>query len=264
MLSNEEKCHLKFSTRTVGNSRLVLKGDLDIINNPKLSDCCSIAHLLDNNPDNDLIEREIRIEGNPSFCNSVEEVLANCEDTTSVCDEIELIVEDNSIRIPTFPAPIEIGKIFNKNWELVYECFGNCPDEYGLSDTSGEPTVLHVQIDNYDANWNFLCHFMKDVQLTPPASESRESRLQAADFLLAPNPALTETFIDLEKLKGEAVSLKIINHFGQEVYQKDLEKVVDFREKIDISSFSNRLYLLQIQPKGSIAVSKTLMISRLY
>jgi len=61
-----------------------------------------------------------------------------------------------------------------------------------------------------------------------------------------------------------AVTLRIYNHFGQEVYERHIEKVETTKETIDLAEITNGLYLLKIQPKGRRAISKKLMVSRLY
>jgi len=57
--------------------------------NPLLSNCCSIVHLIDDNPDNGQVLGSINISNNLQFCNSIEEILQYCQSTepcdTSIC-----------------------------------------------------------------------------------------------------------------------------------------------------------------------------------
>ena len=66
------------------------------------------------------------------------------------------------------------------------------------------------------------------------------------------------------QIAGEAVTLKLFNQFGQEVFQQVIEKVVQPSVEIDLTAFSNGLYFLHVQPKGKKVLSKRLVVNRLY
>lgn len=182
---------------------------------------------------------------------------------TSFCEEVTITINPNfrGFTISNLNAPIEIVKVFGPNWELLRECFADCDNEIQLLELSGDR--YYIQVTMYDENWTPLCNLEEVVEF-PNTSESRNTELQAADFALYPNPALAETRIDLQKVKGEVVTLKLFNQFGQEVYKQPIEKVVQSNAKIDLSPFSNGLYLLHIQTKGRKVLSKKLVVNRLY
>ena len=82
--------------------------------------------------------------------------------------------------------------------------------------------------------------------------------------VLSPNPAFGVTFLDMKAFKNLSVQLRLVNQFGQEVWQNYIEKVSDFPERITVAQFPNGLYFLQIQSKGKRVVTKKLIVNRLY
>ena len=83
-------------------------------------------------------------------------------------------------------------------------------------------------------------------------------------FSLYPNPAYEAVYLDLKPLEGTEVTLSILNQFGQKIYEKRIEKVVNEPEKVDISNFSNGLYFLQIKGENRKLIGKRLIVNRLY
>ena len=201
-------------------------------------------------------KQDIEIQAGSTPCEE------NCP-PTNFCEEVTITIDENTrgFTIGQLNAPIEIVKVFGPNWELLRECFADCGDEIQLLELSGNR--YYIQVTMYDENWTPLCNLEEVVEFSN-SSESRNTKLQAVDFTLYPNPALTETSIDLQQIQGEAVTLKLFNQFGQEVYQKAIEEVKQPSAKIDLTSFSNGLYLLHIQAKGRKMWSKRLVVNRLY
>ncbi len=58
--------------------------------------------------------------------------------------------------------------------------------------------------------------------------------------------------------------MRLINQFGQRVWQKKLGEVREKTQKIDLHTFQNGLYFLQIQVAGRKPMTKKLLINRLY
>jgi len=238
----------------------LVEGRLNISVNSLLADCCSIAHLVDDNPDNGVVNGEVAIFRNDSFCNSVEEILANCGDTSPFsCDNIKVDYANNDLTISGLTAPIEIVKIFDKDWQLLFECFADCEETITLSNVNS--AIFRVQIANYDEDWNFLCHGDQDLI---PAEDRTLNQLVAEDFSLYPNPAYESVYLDLSLLEETKITLTILNQFGQKMYEKRMEKGLNKQEKIDISNFSNGLYFLQIQEGNRKPIGKRLVVNRLY
>jgi len=88
--------------------------------------------------------------------------------------------------------------------------------------------------------------------------------LPIPNFTLSPNPAFGTTFLNLDKLKGQRMQLRLMNQFGQQVWYRNIEKISDVSEKIDLQGFQNGLYFLQIQLADKRLQTKKLLISQLY
>lgn len=226
--------------------------------NPQLSNCCAILPLIDEDPTNRQINGNIIINENASFCNSIEEILDNCQNTGFSCENIDITYENNELTIKGLTAPIAIVKVFDKDWHQLFDCFADCEETITLPNVTSD--IFRIQIASYDEDWKFLCH--GDQDFVPAGSRNRN--FTAADFTLSPNPAQSQVFIDLKRLKGEKVTLQLQNQFGQIVRTQQVEKVTDLPEKMDVSIIPNGLYFLQIQVKGRRTMGKKILVSRLY
>jgi hypothetical protein len=92
-----------------------------------------------------------------------------------------------------------------------------------------------------------------------------------ADYTLFPNPAgesVSILFSD-EVTKSQTITptnLTFINQLGKPVYQRTIDAdILENRVlQVDLSGFSNGLYLVKIETVGQRAVVKRLMVSRMY
>ena len=238
-----------------------LENGLAIASNPMLENCCAIAHLVDANLDNGTVGGIIAIQDNGDFCSTIEAILQNCQAPLSYCENIQITSSDNEISIYNNIAPIEIVKVFDNNYALIYQCFADCEETINLSDLAAG--TYHLNINAYDESWNHICERTASVEVGGNAQD-RGIDFSPADFTVFPNPAKTEAFIDLSKLKGEKVELVLFNQFGQEVNKQVIDKVEAQRIMLDLSATQNGLYILKIKSKNRKAVAKKLMVSRLY
>ena len=233
---------------------------LIIVNNPALSNCCALTHLIDEDSTNGKVLSQIVIQENIQFCNSPEEILQNCQ-PTSPCETTQIQSTNNQLSITNLSAPIEILKVFDADYNLIYECFADCEDSIRLSDLAAGR--YHININFYDENWQHICEKNESVEVLGDA-QNRNGELVPSDFALYPNPAEAEVFVDLHKLKGETVQLTLYNQFGQAVRQQKIEKVKTNKEKVDLRAIQNGLYILKIETKERKAIAKKLIINRLY
>ena len=84
----------------------------------------------------------------------------------------------------------------------------------------------------------------------------------AATITLFPNPASTNVSVDLQSLVGKDIDLTLYNNLGQVVYQQRLEEITNELFVISTAQFKNGLYLLEIQGKEGLSVTKKLMINQ--
>ncbi|MEM1119718.1 MAG: SdrD B-like domain-containing protein [Bacteroidota bacterium] len=73
---------------------------------------------------------------------------------TGTCSDINISTNNGQIVISGLTAPIEITKIFDASWNLIYQCSGNCPNTITESVSNGDYTV---QVQFYTAQWGFIC-----------------------------------------------------------------------------------------------------------
>jgi len=244
------------------NIELIEKGFL-ISRNDKLADCCGIAHLLDEDPTNGVVLGVTQIQRNLGFCNAPTTILENCENNLEAsCDFVEIITTvPLGISIQNLIAPIQIVKVFDANYATVFDCFGDCEETINLTDLA--VGRYHININFYDENWQPICEKVETVEIEAN-TQDRNTQLLPADFALYPNPAELETFIDLGKLKGETVQLVLFNQFGQKISEQTVRKVAVQKERIDISTLQNGVYILQIKAAGKRPIAKKMIVNRLY
>ena len=244
----------------LGGSPVITSLIIDI--NPKLSECCAIVHLIDDDASNGIAAFGSLIRNNALFCNSKEEILQNCQNQpTNPCETTLIQTTNSQLGISNLTAPIEIIKVFDSNYATVYECFADCEETINLPDLAAG--IYHININAYDENWQHLCERVETVQIQS-STQNRNSDFAPTDFALFPNPASTATFIDLSKLKGEKVELALLNQFGQQVSHQVIEQVSEQVAVIDLATIQNGLYILKIKSKNRKAIAKKLLVSRLY
>lgn len=65
-------------------------------------------------------------------------------------------------------------------------------------------------------------------------------------------------------MKGETVQLVLFNQFGQKISVQTVRKVAVQKERIDISTLQNGVYILQIKAAGKRPIAKKMIVNRLY
>ncbi len=73
-----------------------------------------------------------------------------------------------------------------------------------------------------------------------------------------PNPATHSFTLDLKDIKGEELTVSIINMVGQTVYQKDFVVSGNFTQTFDIMEFANGVYTIDIKV-GNFVIRKKLI-----
>lgn len=246
-----------------------LEGNVTIKSNPSLSDCCGLAHLVDDDPFFGTNNAVFSIANNPFSCKAISNILSDCQTSTPSCSDIQVNANGGNISITGLTAANVILKVFDKNYRVLFNCFGDCDNLIQLNDLSSG--TYRVSINFYNANWIPICETIVTVELSGNdavvsfSDRTNEQALQIPNkFLLAPNPAYGATFVDLKHLAGNPVRLQLINQFGQSVWTKEIQTAALAPEKIDIYTFDNGLYYLLIEPKGRPIVTQKLIIAKLY
>ncbi len=193
-----------------------------------------------------------------------EEDPGNGGDAEEFCDHASASGNDGVLTIGGLTAPIEIVDVFDENYNPIYNCFANCGDFQTVENLlAGD---YFVQVKAYDEGFNFLCVTTIPVHLERGATSRQKliDGLQAEDVDLYPNPAKEQVTLNLDGLQKQAVQISIYNSFSQKVWEQNIKELQQAKVKIDLSSFSNGLHFLYVQPVNKRPISKKLMISRLY
>jgi len=79
-----------------------------------------------------------------------------------------------------------------------------------------------------------------------PIEETGFYRKYFSSLHIYPNPANDVLFVEFEKLQNSNLELRIVNLTGQTIQSLPLSEGIDKRMEVDLSSFSQGVYLLNI------------------
>lgn len=176
--------------------------DLVVNFNAKLGECCALAPLLDNDPNNGQAHNDVTINDNAAGCNSVAEILENCQGTLPDCNAITISGEEGKITIDKLNAPIEIVKIYDENWNRIFECSADCDDPTVYETTAGK---YYVQIQFYTADWEWICGTDNiEVTVEEDINCGNGSYCQQ-EIIFLTNQAEVDAFCDCETLEGNLI-----------------------------------------------------------
>jgi len=130
----------------------------------------------------------------------------------------------------------------NKVDEEVIVTGGVQPYDISI-DTSGN--IVMVTVVDFDG-----CEYATQFALTSLSEEIPNG------IKIYPNPASTEIFLDLAGSNHQIENLRIVSIHGQVLYQSPKA------DRINISSLSEGLYILQIGLDGGEQISKRVLILR--
>ncbi len=198
----------------------------------------------DNNP----VTTNDQIQGDGCTC-------AGTPETTD-CATIIMTLDDLTI---IGNHPNQIIKVFNEDWEFVFQCSGDCPNPVVIDNLSEQ--VYHIKIDAYDSDWNFVCKVRED--LIP--GESASLRSDNTDFAISkltifPNPTRGAFRLSTKSLNGSGV-VKIYNTTGQVIQQRLIKDFTaqDFLN-FDLSNNGSGLYYVTVQlPNGQMLTERVVV-----
>jgi len=242
--------------------------DIIIRVNNALEDCCGISHLVDNDPNNGIATGNFTIEDNLSGCNSVQEILDNCQNNTIDCNAIsanyQFGIQDTyeGLGVEGLDAPIDIVKIYDANWNRVFECFGDCDNPTVITDLP--PNLYRIHAQQYDENWKQICE-TDFLEVTIPENNGSLDRnvKDKIDFTFFPNPVRTTLTVNTTTLKGKKGNIQIYNILGHSVAQIPNKMFDQNFETINLEHLENGIYYLNIQSNGFRAIGKPFIFEHL-
>lgn len=157
-----------------------LDENLTIQFNAALTECCGIAHLIDDNLFNGHAKSGIMIDNNMAGCNSVEEILEYCNPPID-CHDIVVNIGDLQFDDGTVSRDIHIDVynvgnqvtvigITNRNtFENFFGCGMDCPDEIDITLPEGEYIIQMIRHPLGDITSELGCEkwVFFDVPATP-------------------------------------------------------------------------------------------------
>lgn len=169
---------------------------------------------------------------------------------------------DNSLTIGKLTTPIEIVKVFDKDYCKIFECFADCEETISLNNL--DAGTYNLVVNFYDENWRDICELTEAIHVGSDESASgRSTPLALADFTLSPNPATETVNLQLKDWGNEVVHLQLVNQLGKVVQLQTVDASVG-SITLNLSDVQNGLYFVQMQSNGRRLVTKKLLVNRLY
>ena len=160
----------------------------------------------------------------------------------------------------TGSQPNQIIKVFDANWEFVFQCSGDCPTPVFVDNLT--PQVYHIKIDQYDSNWNHVCQLNQDVFPGAAANQrATGNNLKTTNLKLYPNPTYGIFSISTQGLPSTNGWVKVYSSTGQVVKEIQIE---DFSQKdlirFDLRDSSVGLYYVVVQlPSGKVFTERVVV-----
>jgi len=194
------------------------------------------------------------------------------------CDAVTAIAGNGKITVNGLTSPIEHVNLYSINrggsWTQVGSCVGDCGDTWVSENLAAGDYVVQFTLRN--ASWGSICDNREEnitlfVTVTSGVASSRTSPIDgpintpvATTLKIYPNPAQETVTLDLSNWTNKPVNVSIRNHFSQVVYEQHIERV-DATKQVDLTSFANGLYYIQVQgTDGTQPIVKKLIVNRLY
>ena len=92
------------------------------------------------------------------------------EENSQDCEAVQITTSSTQISVTNLTAPNSIVKVFNENYDLLFECVGNCGSEVIVTDLLDGK--YHININFYDENWADLCEKITPITLGSNTSNS--------------------------------------------------------------------------------------------
>ncbi len=133
----------------------VLSGGLFVENNNNLSNCCGLFPILSNNG----VSGDITIENNPSFCSSVDEIIANCSGSVDYC------TSQGNFPWEEWIGKVKVADINNASNKSQYSDFTNISTTIEIGVTPIQLTANYSYF-TWDEYWSIWIDFNHDGDFT--------------------------------------------------------------------------------------------------
>ncbi len=190
---------------------------------------------------------------------------------TGDCANAIIESTNTTISVDNISAPNAIVKIFSENFDIVFECVGNCGTKATAIDLiNGD---YQININYYDENWSPLCERVENISLgngittEGPVSNipntSRTTDLTVVvdkNIQVYPNPATTELMLDLSKYGAEQVNIRLFNQLAATIWQGQFGAANHEVKRIDLQGIDAGLYIMYIQIGDHAPIAKKVIV----
>ncbi len=221
---------------------------------------CAPADCDDNNPDLPAAVGSACDDKNPATTNDqIQSDGCTCAGTPETSECATIITTADELTI-IGGQPNQIIKVFDANWEFVFQCSGDCPNPVVIDNLTDQ--IYRIKVDGYDSDWNFVCDVREDI--FPGAAANLRNSKQALSInklTLYPNPTRGIFQLRTNDLPASGGIVRIYNATGQVVLEKGIQ---DFTEqdslRFDLRDSGSGLYYVMVQlPAGKVFTERVVV-----
>jgi len=195
----------------------------------------------------------------------------NCMGTPIVgntpCDDVIIKPENGKIIITNINAPIAIIKIYNSDWEKVFECNNDCTStviQGGLANG-----IYYIDLQLFDTNWNHLCNMATSVNVFSNLIEPQSNTILPTfsggninNMSTYPNPAQDQLTLDFNGTDKKVKNTLIYDNTGKLIQQFNYNSIDQNLIKINTKKLPEGVYLINVEIDGEPSISKRFVIKR--
>ncbi len=193
-------------------------------------------------------------------------------DNSQDCETVEIIATGSQIKVSNLTTPNSVVKVFSENFDLIFECAGNCGTEAIITDLIDGN--YQVNIDLFDENWVAICERIMPITLgstsnsigqTAPILQNNmqqpTSNIVTSTVSFYPNPANNELLLDLQGFSTQKTTVTIYNQLATAVWESRIS-TNQSKQLIDLTAINNGLYMVVIEVDGQLPIAKKLLIQK--
>ena len=192
----------------------------------------------------------------------------NCMGTpitgNSPCEDIIIKTDNGKIILTDISAPIAIIKIYNSNWEKVFECNNNCTSTVSQGGLANGMYYIDIQL--FDSNWNQICNMATSVNifanLVEPSSNIIFQSFSDNDINTFPNPTQDELTLDFGGADKKVKNTLIYDNSGKLIQQFNYNSENQNSIQLNTKKLPEGVYLINVEIEGAPSISKRFVIKR--
>jgi len=194
-------------------------------------------------------------------------------ENAQACESLAITASGTQISVTNLTTPNSIVKVFSENFDLIFECIGNCSSTAVATDLIDGNYQVNVNL--FDENWIPICEKIMPITLGSSTSSTIApsdnslgninqqipaiGRLTTSNVSFYPNPASTELIMELMSIDQSKGSIIIYNQLATSVWEGTLTQT---KQRIDLSLLNNGLYTIVFQIEGQLPVAKKLLVQK--